>query len=180
MSTPRTAVWFSVGGLIVGILLAAGAGRVAAGGGDRPDAASLVIGPIATEFNRQKEIQVTKDGVFYLNYSKGRLLAAVPFQRQTAGAKQVLSEFAERDLVADFQLKPGTQPHFLMSTGTLGAYDGEGAGVLYVFESTTGQLAIYRVVPEARAGSTRPAFQLLERKSDSRFAHAGPVLARSQ
>ena len=132
----------------------------------------VATGPIATEYNKNRSVQVTKDAVYYLNYSKGRLLAAVPLQRQTATASQIMSEFAERDLVADFQLAPGTHPHFVMTTGTLGALDGEGWAPLIVFESTTGQMAAYRVEVQSTSGSSRPAFRLIERMQDARLAQA--------
>lgn len=167
-------------GLILGTVLGGGRGRVLeAGGGDRPDAAIVSAGAIGVERNPQLEVQVDKDAVYYLNYSKGRLLAAVPLQRQTAAATQVLSEFAETDLVRDFRLAPGTNPHFTMTPGRLGISDGQGAAVLYVFETTTGQLGIYRAEASLTASSSRPLLRLLERKSDARLAHSGTVLAKA-
>ena len=57
-----------------------------------------------------------------------------------------LGAFAERDLVADFKLDldNGPRPHFLMTTGALGSYSA-GWAPLYVFETTTSQLVIYRI-----------------------------------
>jgi hypothetical protein len=161
-------------GLAVGVLSSAGSVRaVWAGGGDRPDSAIVATAAISTEHDPKLQIQVATDGVYYLNYSKGRLLAAVPQPRMTASATQILSEFAETDLVRDFQLAPGTNPHFVMTPGTTGPGDGRGAAMLYVFETTTGQLAIYKLEPRAVANSTVPVLQLLERKRDPRLAHAG-------
>ncbi len=165
-------------GMVAGILLGGrGESRLQAGGGDRPDSALVVTGAITTEYNKNRSVQLTKDAVYYLNYSKGRLLASVPMQRQTATATQIMSEFAERDLVADFQLAPGTNPHFVMTTATLGALDGEGWSPLIVFETTSGQMAVYRAESQSTSGSTRPAFRLLERTQDARLAHAVPALA---
>jgi hypothetical protein len=116
------------------------------------------------------EVQITNDAIYYLNYSKGLLLAAVPSSQQTSATTNVLSEFAERDLVQDFQLSTEAHPHFLMTTGTMGAMS-DGWAPLYVFETTTGQVGIYRVIPQATAASTKPVFQLLDRKrADSRIA----------
>lgn len=168
-------------GCVAGMLLAGrGSNVLQAGGGDHSGASIVATGPIATEYNKNRSVQVTKDAVYYLNYSKGRLLAAVPLQRQTATASQLLSEFAERDLVADFRLAPGTHPHFVMTTGTLGALDGEGWAPLFVFESTTGQMAAYRVEVQSTSGSSRPAFRLIERIQDARLAQASVGLARSE
>ena len=63
------------------------------------------------------------------------------------GAKtQLLDSFAERDLVADFKLDldGGARLRFLMATGSLGRYSA-GWAPLYVFETTTGQVAVYRM-----------------------------------
>ena len=97
--------------LAVGIVLGwvmAGGGQptlLLAGTGDSPDASIVTTGPIGIEVDANKT-PIPKEAVYYLNYSRGKLLAAVPFERQTAGSRQVLSDFAERDLVADFGLTP--------------------------------------------------------------------------
>ena len=67
-----------------------------------------------------------------------------------------------------------------MTTASTGAMNG-GVAPLYVFETTTGQLAIYQVklrfsamTPISSAMTpSRPAFELLERRPDPRFARAG-------
>ena len=172
MRTPLGIVTGLAIGLVAGLLLASPARMLQAGGGDRPDGPLLTVGQISAEKLRSTEVQVNMDAVYYLNYSRGRILAAVPLQRQTATATQVLSEFAERDLVADFRLPPGSDPHFVMTTGTLGALGGESWAPLYVIESSTGQLAIYRVEPRAVAGSSQPTFRLLELRKVPGLAHA--------
>lgn len=161
-------------GLVVGTLLPRGPLRsLQAGGGDRPDAALATTVPISTEYDPNLQIQVATDGVYYLNYSKGRLLAAVPLRKQTASSTQLLSDFAETDLVRDFQLAPGTNPHFIMTSGAHGALsENRGGALLYVFETTTGQLGIYRLEQRAVANSTVPTLQLIECKRDPRLAHA--------
>ena len=173
-------MWRSQGSSIsVGLLLAVGAcagvvissGRPAplhAGGGDHPDAPLALTVSIATEQTADK-IGITNDAVCYLNYPRATLLAAIPMLTQTAGKSQVLSDFAERDLLRDFPIPPGTAAHFTMVTGKLGARS-EGWAPLYVFESTTGQFAAYRIVSLVRPGSSAPQIQLVEKRTDPRFA----------
>jgi hypothetical protein len=148
-----------------------------AGAGDRWGDRVLTAGPIAFEQNAQK-IQIAQDAVYYLNYSQGLLLATVPSTRSMGTSTQVLNDFAVRDLMKDFQLGPGTRPHFLMTVGTLGAR--EGWAPLYVFETETGQVAVYRLTPQATAGSTRPVFELLERKVDPRLGRGIQTAAQDR
>ncbi len=148
-----------------------------AGGGDRWDAPVALTAPIATEASQAMKIQLSEDAIYYLNYTQGTLLAAVPMLRQTPGASQMLSEFAVRDLIADFQLPKGITPHFVMTAGSLGVSSNETYAPLYVFETQTGQLAVYRVKPQATATSTQPAFVLLERRSDPRLARPKATVA---
>lgn len=122
----------------------------------------VTAGPVSIQHEKVNDIQVPHDAIYYLDYKGGRLLAGVPSHRQSTGGMRVLESFAERDLVADFKLTPGTStPHFLMTTGTLGAMNGAWAP-LYVFESTTKQVAVYRVVPLTVGATSRPTFELLE------------------
>lgn len=159
-------------GLVVGLVL--GSLRpirpVFASGNDRWGERILATGPVAIEQIGQ-QIQVNHDAIYYLNYHTGRLLATIPSMKQTGLTKQMLSEFAERDLVRDFELGPGVAPHFLMTTGGLG-FRSEGWAPLYVFETETGQVAIYRLAAQSVAGVNKPAFQLLERKVDRRLGRA--------
>lgn len=167
--------------LSVGLLLALGVGAgvlissgrpapLHAGGGDHPDAPLALMVAISTEQTADK-IGVTTDAVCYLNYLRGTLLAAIPSLTQSPGKSQVLSEFAERDLLRDFPIPPGTAAHFTMVTGKLGARS-EGWAPLYVFETTTGQFAAYRIMPLARSGSNAPQIQLVEKRNDPRLAGA--------
>jgi hypothetical protein len=160
--------WFAAGGHPTALL---------AGGSDRRGESVLMTAPFATEAT--SKVQITNDAVYYLNYSTGRLLASLPSTRQTAGASKILTEFAERDLTADFHLKPGTDPHFLMAAGMMGSLS-EGWAPLYVLETTTGQMAIYRVMPQFTVNSNKPNFVLLEPPApDPRLATAGrPAVAR--
>jgi hypothetical protein len=174
MTPARTTVaksFLLVVGMFLGWIIAGGrTPTLFAHGGDRRGESALLTGPISTEHNERLKVQITNDAIYYLNYSKGLLLTAVPSSQQTSAATNVLSEFAERDLVQDFQLSAQAHPHFLMTTGTMGALS-DGWAPLYVFETTTGQVGIYRVIPQATATSTKPVFQLLERKrADPRIA----------
>jgi hypothetical protein len=142
-----------------------------AGGGDRPDAAIVATAPFATEVHSKSKTPITNDAVYYLNYSRGYLCAAVPMLTKTVGATRLLSDFAERDLLKDFALPRGVEPHFTMAVGHLGA-NGEGWAALYVFETTTGQVAAYRVEPLIRPGSSAPQIVLVEKRADPRLARA--------
>jgi hypothetical protein len=141
-----------------------------ASGADRWQDRVLASGPISVETNKMK-MQVTQDAVYYLNYHNGLLLASVPTYRQTPGGAEILTDFAERDLVKDFDLKPGSNPRFLMTTASLGVRS-EGWAPLFVFETESGQVASYRVAPQVTTGTSRPQFQLLERRTDPRLARA--------
>jgi hypothetical protein len=133
----------------------------------------VASGPVATLYQSNQRVQVTHDALYYLDYKGGRLLAAVPSLRQTAAGLRVLEEFAERDLVSDFRIGPGVAPHFLMTVGSLGA-SGDGWAPLFVFETTTGQVAAYRVQAQMVGTSSRPRFDLLETRSLARTSAPAP------
>jgi hypothetical protein len=149
--------------------------RAMAGGADRWGDSAVLTGPIVARYNPKMQVQVTDDAIYYLNYATGHLLATSPTYRQTAAGVRFLGEFAERDLVRDFELAPGTAPHFLLTTSSLGSLT-EGGTALLVFETTTGQVATYRMTPGqiSAAGAGRPAFELLERRTDRRLAQPPP------
>ncbi len=161
----------ALGGLAVGLVVApAGEPRLLAGNADRWQDRVLATGPIAVEVNKQN-MKFNQDAIYYLNYQNGLLMAAVPSYSQSGANVRVLSDFAERDLVKDFDIRPGTSPHFLMTTADLGIRS-EGWAPLFVFETETGQVATYRVVPRMANGSDRPQFLLIERRTDPRLARA--------
>ena len=68
--------------------------------------------------------------------------------------------------MADFKLDPeaGPRPHFLMTTCELGAYS-LGWAPLIVFETTTNQVATYRLQQQSVGTSTKPVFELVEVRS---------------
>jgi hypothetical protein len=167
--------------LSFGIVLLAGVGigwglaggyapkPASANGADRWGDRAMTAGPIAFEPTADKNSSgIAQDALYYLNYSTGKLLATVPTLQQTATSTKVFTDFAERDLLADFAIKPGVTPHFLMTTVSLGSR-GTGWSPLFVVETETGQVATYKVGVQATATSTRPTFLLLERRSDPKL-----------
>ena len=79
---------------------------ILANGGDRWGDRALASGPASVEIDAQKQLHY-QDALYYLNYSTGRLFASIPFPKQVGLKHQIVNEFAERDLIADFQIKPG-------------------------------------------------------------------------
>jgi hypothetical protein len=137
---------------------------VKAGGGDRYGDDALTSGPVAIQYNERTKIQAPQDALYYLDWRGGRLIATVPVQRQSAQGSQMIEGFVERDLKADFKLddERGATPHFLMTPGSLGAY-GEGWAPLYVFETSTKRVAVYKLQPQAIGSKSK--FELLEVRS---------------
>ena len=158
-------------GIAIGWFLAESKPRlVLANGADRWGDRALLSGSIAVELTADK-IPVSQDALYYLNYSTGKLMASVPSLQQTTGKSSVFGDFAERDLIADFGIKPGQNPHFLMTTASLGVRTA-GWSPLFVVETETGQVASYKVSSQNTIGSTRPTFQLLDRRIDRRLGKA--------
>jgi hypothetical protein len=139
---------------------------VKAGGGDRYGDYSLTTGPVAIEYNSLTKTQAQKDALYFLDYRGARLLATVPTQRESMAGAQLIDGFIERDLAADFKIdrEQGAAPHFLMTPGSLGAY-GEGWSPLFVFETTTKQVAAYKIQMQTVGTKSNSRFVLLELKS---------------
>ena len=134
-------------GVAIGWVLAVGTSPklVLAYGADRWGDRAMTAGPISVESTGDRaSIPIAQDALYYLNYSTGKLLATVPSLQQTATSTRVFTDFAERDLLADFAIKPGVTPHFLMTTAGLGARS-MGWAPLFVVETETGQVATYKV-----------------------------------
>jgi len=134
-----------------------------AGGADRWGDSIVTSGPVMIRYDERLKAPLAQDAIYYLDYRAGRLLASVPSYQQSGGSARMLDTFAERDLVADFRLnaEEGPRPHFLMTTGALGMYS-EGWAPLFVFETTTNQVATYKVQQQAVGPSSKPDFELLE------------------
>lgn len=135
-------------------------------GGDRAGESILTSGPVLLRYNDGLKVQIPQDALYYLDYKGGRLMATIPSYRPTGGAPKYLGAFVERDLVADFKLDidGGQRPHFLMTTGSLGQYS-DGWAPLFVFETTTNQVALYRVQQQTIGTVSKPQFELVELRS---------------
>lgn len=139
-------VWLAVG-LLLGLALAGSRPQeLKAGGGDRSGESIVATGPIAVRYDEGNKVQIPEDALYYLDYRAGKLKATVPTFRTSNSGSKHLEAFAERDLVSDFGLDVdnGPKPHFLMTTGQLGTM-GAGWAPLFVFETTTGKAAVYRI-----------------------------------
>jgi hypothetical protein len=138
-----------------------------AGSGDRAGECIVTTGPVLMQYDDATKAPIALEAVYFLDYKGGRLLATVPTYRLAAGKMEFIDGFAERDLAADFrlELEGGQRPRFLMTTGGLGRYS-SGWAPLYVFETTTGQVGIYRVQVGQAYGANAPAqFELVEMRS---------------
>jgi len=138
-----------------------------AGAGDRSGEAIVATGPVLIRFDESAKGPVPLDALYFLDYKGGRLLATVPTYQQTNKSTRLIETFSERDLVSDFKLDldSGPRPRFLMTTGSLGPYS-SGWAPLYVFETTTNQLGVYRMQVQMTIGKTsRPTFELVELRS---------------
>ncbi len=142
-----------------------------AGGGDRSGESVLLTGPTLVRYDDALRVPISHDAIYYLDYKGGRLLATVPSYLSSSNSRKLLDSFAERDLVADFKLDPerGAKPHFLMTTGALGTHS-DGWAPLYVFESSTSQVAVYKVQQQKIGTDNRPLFELMEIRSFARDA----------
>jgi hypothetical protein len=148
-----------------------------AGAGDRSGEAIVATGPVLLRYDEGAKAAIPLDAIYLLDYKGGRLLATVPSFRQTASSTRIIDSFEERDLVADFRLDldTGPRPRFLMTTGSLGAYT-VGWAPLYVFETTTNQVAVYRMQAQQKTGaSSRARFELVEVRS-----YAKPTAANAR
>jgi hypothetical protein len=134
-----------------------------ANGHDRSGESILVSGPILIRYNDGTKLQIPQDALYYLDYKGARLLATVPMMQQSVGSTRLLDSFAERDLIADFKLDPdaGPKPHFLMTTGALGTYS-DGWAPLYVFETATNQVAVYKVEQTSVGRTMQAKLNLIE------------------
>jgi hypothetical protein len=138
-----------------------------AGAGDRSGECIVTTGPVLVRFDEGAKAPIPLDALYFLDYKGGRLLATVPAFRQTGATPHLVDTIIERDLAADFKLDldTGPRPRFLMTTGSLGTFS-SGWAPLYVFETTTNQLAIYRMQISQTIGTTsRSQFDLLQLRS---------------
>ena len=150
----------------------------------------MATGPVMIRYDEGNKVQIPLEALYFLDYKGGRLIGTIPSIHQTVGARATSDAFAERDLVADFKLDldNGPRPHFLMTTGSLGSYSA-GWAPLYVFETTTNQLAVYRIQQQTvgttashavRAARDAVAGQARRATPDDRRGwHSGPAIAEA-
>jgi hypothetical protein len=143
---------------------------------DRSGEAIVASGPVLVRYDETAKGPLALDALYFLDYKAGRLLGTVPSYQQTNSSMRVLDTFTERDLVSDFKLDldTGPRPRFLMTTGQLGPYT-SGWAPLYVFETTTNQVAVYRMQVQLTIGkASRPTFDLIELRSYSKTGGPDP------
>jgi hypothetical protein len=148
---------------------------IRASSGDRSGESILTTGPIMIRYDEGNKVQIPLEALYILDYRAGRLLGTVPALHQTVKASSYLGTIAERDLAADFKidLDNGPKPHFLMTTGSLGTYSG-GWSPLYVYESSTNQIAIYRIHEQTVGTKANTRLELLELRSIARAGEHPP------
>ncbi len=135
------------------------------GGADRVGDYAVTTAPISLDYNERTKIQAPQDALFFLDYRAARLVMSIPNFRQSVAGTQIIDGFAERDLVADFKLaESAPKPHFVMTAGSLGA-KGAGWSPLFVFETVSRQVAVYRGQPMTVGTRSQPKFDLLEVRS---------------
>jgi hypothetical protein len=147
-----------------------------AGAGDRAGESIVTTGSLIVKYDKATESPSSLDAVYILDYKGGRLLATVPAFRQSTSSTTIIESFVERNLAADFKidLDAGKPPHFLMTTGSLGPYTG-GWAPLYVVETTTNQLAVYRIhYQESTGKSSRSKFEMVQLRSYAKQAGTSP------
>lgn len=157
----------------LGIGWAAAGGRpqpLHATGADRWDESILAAGPSFIKYNETSKIQVAQDAIYFLDYRLGKLMATVPSMQQIGGKAKYVQAFAERDLAADFKLdlNSGPKPHFLMTTGSMASVAGnsysDGGAPLFVFETSTRQIGVYKIQQQMIGASSQVRCDLLEMK----------------
>jgi hypothetical protein len=143
---------------------------------DRAGECVVATGSVLQQYDDNTKAAIPLDALYFLDYKGGRLMATVPSFRSDGAKTQLLDHFAERDLVADFKLDldGGSRPRFLMATGSLGRYSA-GWAPLYVFETTTGQVAVYRMqVGQSTVSNASSQFELVELRRYARPAGTAP------
>jgi hypothetical protein len=138
-----------------------------AGAGDRQGETIVTTGPVLVSYDAGSKAPIPLDALYILDYKGGRLLATIPTYRQSTSSTTVIESFVERDLAADFKLDldTGPPPHFLMTTGSLGPFTA-GWAPLYVVETTSNQMGVYRIhLQESSGKSSRPKFELVQLRS---------------
>jgi hypothetical protein len=172
----RTSLVLMTGVLLGWVVASLRPAPARASAGDRAGECIVATGPVLIQYDDVARAPIPIDALYLLDYKGGRLLATIPTYRQTGAATHLIDTFAERDLAADFKLEldTGPRPRFLMTTGSLGTYS-SGWAPLYVFETTTNQLGVYRMhVAQSAGPASRPRFELVELRSYAKAEAAEP------
>jgi hypothetical protein len=122
--------------------------------------------------------QIPLDAIFWLDYRSAKLYATTPEVSNSASSKQLFTDIAIRDVIEDFKIAPGIVPHFLMNCASLGAIGG-GSSALFVIETTTKQVAVYRAYSKTTGLNAKPEFELVQVKSYGRPDPSTPIEAVS-
>jgi hypothetical protein len=135
-------LWLALGLLLgaIGATAYFGTSRPAlANATDRYEDYIICTGPVAVN------PLVPTDGIWLLDYRAGKLLGTVIDRNHGK-----IVNWAEVDLVAEFNIPPKQNVHFMMTTGTIT----QGQAALYIAETTTGRFGVYTMGPrpDARAG----------------------------
>ncbi len=136
----------------------------ASGGVDRLGETIIATGPVLVRFDEATKVAIPLDALYILDYKSGRLRASLPTFRQSTASTTIIESFIERDLATDFKidLDRGPRPHFLMTTGSLGPFTA-GWAPLYVIETASNQLGVYRLNIQVTPGQSGPSrFELLQ------------------
>jgi hypothetical protein len=172
-----TAVALLVGLMVGWGLSLSNARPLHAGAGDRFKETILTTGPVLVRYDEATKSSIALDAVYILDHKGGRLIASLPTYRQSTSSTTIIESFVERDLAADFKLDldAGPAPHFMMTTGSLGPYTA-GWAPLYVVETTSNQMGVYRIELQQTSGkSSRPKFELVQLKSFAETKIAKPA-----
>jgi hypothetical protein len=113
---------------------------------DRSGECIVTTGPVLMQYDETSKAPIPLEALYFLDYKGGRLLATIPSYRMVGTKMELIDGFIERDLAADFKLDvdAGPRPRFLMASGSLGRFS-SGWAPLYVFETTTSQVAVYKM-----------------------------------
>ena len=136
----------------------------ASGGVDRLGETIIATGPVLVRFDEATKVAIPLDALYILDYKSGRLRASLPTFRQSTTSTTIIESFIERDLATDFKIDidRGPRPHFLMTTGSLGPFTA-GWAPLYVIETASNQLGVYRLNIQVTPGQSGPSrFELLQ------------------
>ena len=127
------------------------------GGMDHVGKSIMTTGPVLVRYDESTKAPIPLDALYILDYKARRLRASLPVYRKSPQSTTIIESFVERDLAADFKIDfdRGPRPRFLMSTGSLGPGTA-GQAPLYVIETTSNQIGVYRLNIQQTTGQLRP------------------------